>query len=154
MKDLDLFLQESNNIEDVWDDQSFKQAKKAWNYLIKQDKLTPENICKAHGILMKYHLPKDEAGHFRKQPVWIGGHQAKPWYIVPELMKYLCEQANKPRTENEIKEDHIKFEQCHGYLDGNGRVYRLVLNWERVKNNFPILVIYNDKKWDYYKWFV
>jgi len=154
MKDLDLFLQESNNIEDVWDDQSLKQAKKAWDFLIKQDKLTPDNIRKAHGILMKYRLEKEFAGHFRKQPVWIGGHEAKPWYIIPEFMDFFCNTIPTDiKTLEHTKNWHKLFESCHPFIDGNGRIGRIIMNWQRVKSNLPILVIYESKKYDYYKWF-
>jgi len=154
IKDLDLFLYESNAIEDVRDDRSFRQAKKAWNYLIKQDTLTPENIQHAHGILMKYHLPPEEAGHFRKCAVWIGGREAMPWVFVPSQMETLCFMANLSKTEDQIKEDHIKFERCHGFVDGNGRIFRIVLNWQRVKNKLPILVIEEATKYEsYYPWF-
>ena len=153
MKDLDLFLQESNNIEDVWDDQSFKQAKKAWNYLIKQDKLTPENICRMQGILSKYLLEEKYSGKFRDCAVWIGGREGRPWYAIPSLIENWCKKANESKNEEDIQMDHILYERIHPFLDTNGRSGRILLNWQRVKNNLPILVIYNDKKWDYYKWF-
>lgn len=153
MKNLDLFLQESNNIEDIWDDQSLKQAKKAWNYLIKQDKLTPQNICKTQGIGSKYLLEERFSGKFRDCPVWIGGREGRPWYVIPDLVEDWCKKASKSKTEKDIQQDHILYERIHPFADYNGRSGRILMNWQRVKNGLPILVIYENLKYDYYKWF-
>ena len=81
-KRVEEFLRESNAVENVWDEESFQQALKAWHYLIQWDKLTIQNILKTHAILMKGKLDKQEIGAWRRCAVWIGGHEAKPWYSV------------------------------------------------------------------------
>lgn len=154
MKDLDLFLQESNNIEDIWDDQSLKQAKKAWNFLIKQEKLTPENIQKMQGIGSKYLLEEEFCGKFRKCDVWIGGRKGRDWILVPTLIQNWCDIANKSKTEDEIQHDHVAYERIHPFGDYNGRSGRILMNWQRTKNGLPLLVIYEKEKWMYYKWFI
>jgi len=52
-----------------------------------------------------------------------------------------------------IKEQHIAFETIHPYEDGNGRMGRLILNWQRVHCGLPILVIKDSEKNLYYQWF-
>lgn len=156
MNDLILFLKESNAIEDVWDEQSLTNAKKAWDYLIKQKELTTKNILRTHEILMKDKLDKDNLGHWRKQPVWIGGHEAKPWFAIPDLMEQWIKVANhgaKIKDEDVAKNDHMHFESIHPFIDGNGRMGRILLNWQRVKVGLPILVIKEAEKWGYYSWF-
>jgi len=160
------FLRESNNIEDVWDDDSLAQALFSWNFLMMENTITASTILKAHKILMLHkNLRPDQRGYFRKEPVYIGGHEAKPWFVVPELIEQWCAQVNtmietwrpsKNQAEiaDEIEQQHIKFEAIHPFIDGNGRTGRLLLNWARVKCELPILIIKEAEKSEYYKWFI
>jgi Fic family protein len=38
-------------------------------------------------------------------------------------------------------------------MDGNGRIGRILLNWQRRYWNLPILIIKESEKEEYYKWF-
>lgn len=148
------FLKESNNIEDEWDDTSLAQALYAWNYLIREDTLSVGAVLKTHKILMLHHkLMPDEKGYFRKVGVRIGQRFGKPHYAVPELIKNWVERANQSKTEDDIKTDHILYEEIHPFVDGNGRTGRIFMNWQRVKSGLPILVIKEAEKSEYYKWF-
>ena len=163
LKKVKEFLQESNNIENVWDTHSLTLAKKAWGYLISQNELTVYVINKTHGILMKGKLPEHEAGHFRRCPVWIGGKEALNCLLVPDATKHWCfnvndlliNAKNEPEVflERMIKEHHVRYEGIHPHVDGNGRIGRMLLNWQRVKHNLPILVIKEKDKQKYYRWF-
>ncbi len=149
------FLSESNAIEGVFDADSLLQAYCAWEYLRTQKTLSIGAILKIHKILMLHQpLAPNEKGYFRQAPVWIGGKEAMMWPLVPQRMGELCVIMNEQRTEEEIKQDHIAYEYCHGFIDGNGRTGRMILNWQRIKNGFPILVIHQgEEQMDYYEWF-
>jgi len=146
------FLEQSNNIENVFDKDSLKQAIKAWEYLIPHKELTFEVILKTHGILM-LNQEMDSKGAFRKHEVRIGSTYGALYIVVPQRMRVWCQMANQPKTEEQIKYDHISFEKIHPFADGNGRMGRILLNWQRLKNKLSILVIKNSEKQDYYKWF-
>ena len=152
-EDLIEFLKESNNIEDVWDDDSLAQALYAWNYLWDQFELDTSVILKTHKILMLNHLGPRYKGRFRDVPVWIGGREVDNAPNIPDLIAQWCQNANLSKTEDEIKEDHVKYEAIHPFIDGNGRTGRLFLNFQRKKNHLPILVIKEKEKYDYYNWF-
>jgi Fic family protein len=64
---------------------------------------------------------------------------------------HIVASAGWPRT-NTIR-NHVKFEKIHPFEDGNGRIGRILLNWQRVKAGLPILTIYEKDKHAYYKWF-
>jgi Fic family protein len=152
------FLRESNNIEDVWDDDSLVQALYAWDHIIKQNKLTPNLILKTHKILMAHHLGLNGKGHYRKVQVWVGGHEKQPWYTIPDSLAGLCKDIETSikvpgLNGHNIKIDHIRFENIHPFIDGNGRIGRIILNWERAKAGLPILVIKLKDRQKYYKWF-
>lgn len=151
MENLDLFLRESNAIENVWDEESLADAKRAWSYLISFDKLTKENILKAHDILMTNHLPPLERGYFRLVRVWIGGGEAITAKKIPKMFEDWLRFANSNLDRE--KQAHITFEKIHPFIDGNGRMGRIILNWMRVKDGRPIQVIYENDKYAYYEWF-
>jgi Fic family protein len=49
---------------------------------------------------------------------------------------------------------HVQYEKIHPFVDGNGRTGRIFMNWWRINNGLPILVIHEGKEqWEYYKWF-
>ena len=157
MKNVMLFLRESNAVEDIWDELSLTYARAAWDYLIKQEVLTVKNILKTHAILMHGKLDPKETGAYRRRQVWIGEHEAKSWYVIPELMDQWIKIANHGSKINDFdvsKNDHILFESTHPFIDGNGRIGRILLNWQRIKAGLPILVIKEAEKQEYYNWFL
>jgi Fic family protein len=149
------FLRESNAIEGVWDDQSLESAVAAWELLKDQETLTIAAVKAVHTILMREHLRNDvkNLGTWRQQPVWIGRGQGMPWFAIPELMENWANLANEEMCEEEIERHHIQYEAIHPFIDGNGRTGRMFMNWQRLKNDLPILTIWENNKNEYYKWF-
>lgn len=145
------FLQESNAIEAVYDGDSLFQAFVAWEYLLKQDKLSVANILKTHKILMLHQpLHSDQKGYFRYCDVMVGGRTCPPHSKVCNLMNEWI-KTYAPLTP---KTAHIRFEGIHPFIDGNGRIGRIIMNWHRVKNRLPTLTIHEGKEQqEYYKWF-
>ncbi len=154
------FLRESNAIEDEWDETSYIQARKAWDFIVKEDKLTLPVILKTHNLLMRYHLSKEDRGHLRTCPIYIGGREGKPWYALQPLLESWMEIANQidkldgiTDLEEVIKHDHVQYETIHPFIDGNGRTGRIFMNWQRVKCGLDPLVIWQREKYSYYEWF-
>ncbi len=159
MKNLDLFLEESNKIEGVYDDDSLKQAKYAWEYLIKQKKLTIGVILKTHKILMLHQkLLPNQKGYFREVTVFIGSRELMNYREIRKALEVWLKDVKTSvqvpgKDGNNIKLDHITYESIHPFIDGNGRTGRMFMNWQRVKSGLPILVINADERQSYYEWF-
>ena len=152
-KEID-FLRESNAIEAVYDDDSLEQAKYAWEFLKSEKVLTTGSILKTHKILMLHQpLKPDEKGYWRRCQVWIGYREAPRWEKMVVMMGSWILDANKSDDEEAIKKDHVLFEYVHPFVDGNGRVGRMLMNWQRINSGLPILVIKEEGKHDYYGWF-
>jgi len=147
------FLEQSNNIENVFDKDSLQQAIYAWEYLEKQKEISIGVILETHRILMLHHLSWVNRGHFRQVNVRIGTSYGSRWQVVVTDINQWCQDIKSSKTAKAIKQDHIAFEMIHPFIDGNGRIGRLLLNWQRVQNNLPILVIKCSEKQSYYTWF-
>ena len=152
IKKVEQFLSESNKIENVHDEGSLKQALYAWEYLKTQKEMNIGVVLKAHKILMLHQdLMPNEKGYFRRCQVWVGGKEGISFFKIREQMKIWCDNVNfKPQY---WKSSHVAFERIHPFVDGNGRVGRLLMNWQRLKVGFPILAIKASQRNKYYDWF-
>ena len=109
-------------------------------------------ILRLHAIQHKdtFH----EAGQFRKVNVRVGNYICPDWKEVPALIsKFLAWYADAKRTLHPFELAalvHLKFVRIHPFRDGNGRVSRLLMNFILLKNNYPLLNIFNDEKMLYY----
>ncbi len=146
------FLEQSNAIEGVYDADSLAQAEVAWEFLISQTEMSVGVICQLHKILMLNHnLLPHEKGYLRKIPVYIGNREAMDYELIEERLKLLV-QGMTLVPENS-KSHHIQYEKIHPFVDGNGRTGRMLMNWERLRAGESILIIWEEEKHEYYKWF-
>jgi len=53
----------------------------------------------------------------------------------------------------EIQKAHIEFENIHPFVDGNGRIGRMLMNWQALKAWLDPIVIKVEDRFEYYKWF-
>ncbi|MBI4918286.1 Fic family protein [archaeon] len=129
--------------------------KNAYNYMKKMKNITESTIKKIHSIVMK-NILEQELGECRTVPVRIIGSYVQPPLPidVENQMKELLEWYNKNKNMHPFELAcllHVKFEKIHPFIDGNGRVGRLIMNFVLLKNKYPLLDVKVDKKLDYYK---
>ena len=92
-------------------------------------------------------------GDYKKIPNEVGGKETcLPENVGDEMKKLLTSYNNtKVKSFEQILEFHIKFESIHPFQDGNGRVGRLIMFKECLKNNIVPFIIDEDHKLFYYR---
>ncbi len=120
----------------------------------KEQELTLEVIMSLHKMLIS-NIRDDIAGRFRKDDEWVrvGNHIAPdPKEVVGRLEKMLV-AYNASSHENIIKRIallHLTFEHTHPFVDGNGRIGRVVNNYLLIREGFvPINIKFIDREMYY-----
>lgn len=92
-------------------------------------------------------------GDYKRFANEIGGRETTLPEKVAEEMKALIQKynANNKKTFEEILDFHYKFEMIHPFQDGNGRVGRLIMFKECLKNNIVPFIITEPLKLYYYR---
>ena len=92
-------------------------------------------------------------GEYKKLPNEMGGTETTQPEQVSEKMKQLLKQYNftAKKTLEEIIAFHVGFERIHPFQDGNGRVGRLIMMKECLRNNIVPFIITDDLKMFYYR---
>lgn len=98
-----------------------------------------------HALTTEKLLPS--AGHYRDGPVSIRGSRniPPPWQRIPELMViWLAWQDGGSLEHRPIVRAalaHEAFLNIHPFYDGNGRVARLLLNLQLMRDGYPTVLI-------------
>ncbi len=120
-------------------------------------KLTEKYIKELH-LLLKSGTSdsrKDwfRVGEYKKLPNEVGGMDTVlPENVHEEVKKLLTEyNAKEIVTIDDIIDFHVRFERIHPFQDGNGRVGRLIILKECLKNNIVPFIIDENHKYFYYR---
>lgn len=92
-------------------------------------------------------------GDYKRLPNEIGGRPTTEPEEVPKAMKALIREYNvrKEKALDDLLDFHYRFERIHPFQDGNGRVGRLILFKECLKNGIVPFIITDDLKLYYYQ---
>lgn len=92
-------------------------------------------------------------GDYKKLPNEVGGRDTTPPERVSVEMNALLKHYNteKERTLIDIIDFHYRFETIHPFQDGNGRIGRLIMFKECLRNNIVPYIISDEMKMFYYR---
>ena len=109
-------------------------------------------IREFHALVLNDDI--ENRGKFKQSNNEILGtnFETVPYYLVEEKLMELIDKYNNSRDDIIAKVScfHADFEKIHPFINGNGRTGRLLLNLELMKNGYPITVIRNEDRDEYY----
>ncbi|WP_119184175.1 Fic family protein [Aliarcobacter cryaerophilus] len=122
----------------------------------KEDRLSEYSIKQIHSLILK-NIDDENKGKYRTTNVIISGAEHKPpqSFEVQSKMEEFIKNYNENITKLHPVElasfVHIEFVKIHPFIDGNGRISRLLMNLELIKAGFPSVVIELEDRLEYYK---
>ena len=102
---------------------------------------------------------RGDSGNYRKCDVYIGGEKAPNTRVAQKIIEeILIPEIEKTRHQKLDKDQALKFawwchdlfECAHPFVDGNGRTGRLLLNTVLAMLGHEKIVVFYDKRFDYY----
>ena len=92
-------------------------------------------------------------GEYKRMENEVGGRATTPPEEVSGAMKELIGSYNQhqEKTLEEILEFHYEFEAIHPFQDGNGRIGRLIMFKECLRNGIVPFIIEDEIKLYYYR---
>lgn len=137
-----------------------KNLARVFEYI--KGKISTKNIDKdwmllLHKMLLT-NIRDDIAGRFRKEHeyVRVGTHIAPaPEHIEIMLDALLLEYSSTHTVHvlEKISLFHLEFEYIHPFNDGNGRIGRVLMNYQLFQLGFPPVIIRDKEKDTYYESF-
>jgi Fic family protein len=136
-----------------------KNLARVYTYLksVKPEDIDNKTILLLHQMLM-LNIDDKIAGRYRapSEFVRIGTYIAPPPEHVEKLLdEAMHEFLNSPEVYflERISLFHLKFENTHPFCDGNGRIGRVLVNYQLKQEGFPGIIIRDKEKFPYYNAF-
>jgi len=116
-------------------------------------KISQEIIQQIHEFVTKGILKNP--GQYRTENVTITGAKIRPpsYLKIVKLMDEYLQNIEKLKLQSIKKAAfvHHEFVRIHPFIDGNGRVARLITNFYFMKNGYPPIVIQKEDRKKYYR---
>ncbi len=117
----------------------------------KGQELNLDVILLLHQMLLS-NIRDDVAGRFRNEDEWVrvGNHIAiDPKQVIDKLEEMLVKYQSTPSVDiiKRIALLHLSFEHTHPFVDGNGRIGRVLNNYLLIREGYvPINIKFVDRK--------
>jgi len=133
--------------------------KKAFDYMLNlKGDINKEFILRLHELVVINTLKQDlisQIGEFRRVQVFVGRSIPPKAQEVPRqiasLLRWYSTNKNKLHPLILASYFHTEFERIHPFVDGNGRVGRLLMNFILHRNNYPMINILKKRRFKYYE---
>ncbi len=154
-----LFTEEGTNTTNIDDIIETVNHFQCFDYMLKitNEPLSEKHIKKFHKIL------KLNTSDSKKEWFGVGTYKSKPNTVGEietskpnEVKKHINELLKKYNKKNDIEiydiiDFHYEFETIHPFQDGNGRVGRLIMFKECLKNDIVPFIVEDEFKFFYYR---
>ena len=145
--DLDRFISE----REIFEAKNLARVVSYIDKRAKEQELTLDVMLSLHKMLIS-NIRDGIAGRFRKdnEHVRVGSHIAPPPKEIIERLEKMLSEYNASSHENIIKriaKMHLAFEHTHPFVDGNGRIGRVLNNYVLIREGYvPINIKFIDRQ--------
>lgn len=152
-----IFHKDEIDLREVYEVANHKQS---FNYMFEclenNQNISPFMIRELNALVTD--KVNEKKGQYKKIPNVITGSsfETTPPFEVPFKIEEWCNDINS--IDNSLSDEeiikaimqkHIEFERIHPFYDGNGRTGRLLINYELLKRDMPLLVIERNDRDEY-----
>ena len=154
---LEIDLERSISIRELFEAKNLARVVNYINTKAKEQELNLEMMTLLHQMLLS-NINDDVAGRFRKDNEWVrvANHIAvDPKLVANKLEEALANYHARPSDNiaKRIARFHLSFEQIHPFVDGNGRIGRVLNNYLLIREGYvPINIKFIDRQ-QYYEAF-
>lgn len=151
--DLDRFINE----RELFEAKNLARVVEYINQKATEKELSLDMMLLLHKMLIS-NIRDDIAGRFRNEDEWVrvANHIAPNPAEVLGLLKEMLVQYQTKDADNivrRIAKLHLTFEHIHPFVDGNGRIGRVINNYALIRENYvPINIKFINRK-EYYEAF-
>lgn len=151
---LELHVSRNVSIREVFEAKNLARVMDYIEKKSKESEVTPELILFLHKMLIT-GINDNIAGRFRKKNeyVRVGTHIAPAPEHVERMIEAAIERFHTDVDEyflDKVARFHLEFETIHPFNDGNGRIGRVLINYQLLRFGFPTVIIpYKDRKMYY-----
>ncbi|MDD5317661.1 MAG: Fic family protein [Candidatus ainarchaeum sp.] len=120
-----------------------------------KSRITEMGVLKLHAVILDKIDPQN-AGFYRHEQVFIQGSRLSlpNWRKVPELMKAVYSELNDKGKGIDALMSAVKVHyetvRVHPFVDGNGRLARLLMNLRLMRAGFPPTILRRGERRAYY----
>ena len=145
--DLDRYISE----REIFETKNLARVVSYINTVAKEKELSIDMILLLHKMLLS-NIRNDVAGRFRKNDEWVrvSNHIAPDPKFVISMVEDMLIKYNSASNENIISRIallHLAFENIHPFVDGNGRIGRVVNNYMLTREGYvPINIKFIDRR--------
>lgn len=154
---LDLEVSRKVSVREVFEAKNLGRVIEYKKYNAGEKELTSEIILFLHKMLLT-GINDEIAGRFRQENeyVRIGTFIAIPPEFIEGRMKEILVSYSSNLSGyflDNIARFHLDFESIHPFNDGNGRIGRVLINYQLLRLGFPRIIIRQKEKNIYYRAF-
>jgi Fic family protein len=120
-----------------------------------KNEIKEADILNLHAIILDKIDPQN-AGFYRREQVYIEGStvQLAKWKEIPHLMREVYKELNNHDTGIKAIYSAVKIHhqtvKIHPFVDGNGRLARLLMNLRLMRSSYPPTILRKEERRAYY----
>ena len=117
--------------------------------------ITEMNVLNLHAVILD-KISLQDAGFYRHEQIFIEGSRIKlpKWTEVPKLMQTVYSELNDKSKGMAAIPSAVKIHhdavRIHPFIDGNGRLARLLMNLRLMRAGFPPTLLRREERRAYY----